>query len=333
MLTKEGEHRMPRTYETTTPTDSDTIRRERSGVVLQFRNTPAALQRLAERRDENTNYERERDHLRSEMGFQKHRQFAATQAMDRILALELQAIEAFPIDRILAATDPDDNQALYEEIGRIENSYINQLITLDHQADAPFDRQRGLARLNLIKFFLSKTEMCYTKGITLNKKNIDDHILTDTELRLNDIRKQIRQLFNEAREIGQNDPDTFHAFKADLASLTTEPEAPLPTKAPELYKNRSDRREKPDAFVRRVYGQWLTQPGGLPRPVLRTIDEPCYRALYKHGIPTDLAEQMPTAQGRSIEDLARSDTELLEAVRSSRRQADNRRRKTSELAR
>ncbi|WJY21584.1 hypothetical protein QTA57_17955 [Fontisubflavum oceani] len=161
---------MPRTYETTTPTDSDAIREEQSGVVLQFRNTPDALRRLSERSNENTNYDRERDHLRSEMGFQKHRHFAEARAMDRILALELQAIEKFPIERILTATDPEENQALYEEICQIENSYINQLITLDYEAGAEFGAQRGLSRINLEKFFLSKVELCYAKGIKLNKK-------------------------------------------------------------------------------------------------------------------------------------------------------------------
>lgn len=321
---------MPRTYETTTPTNSNTIREEQSGVVLQFRNTPDALKRLAERRNENTHFERERDHLRSEMGFQKHRHFASAQAMDRILALERQAIEEFPIKHILAATDSEENQALYEEVCRIENSYINQLITLDHEAGATFEQQRGLSRLNLIKFFLSKTELCYHKGIKLNEKNLDAHILTDTNLRLNDIRKQIRQLFNEAREIGQNEPETFQIFKADVAALTTEnmgPEVPLPTKAPELYKDRPDRKMKPDAFIRNVYKHWLGK--GLLRPHIKDLDESLYRALYKHGVPNDFETLLPTAKGhgggnKNGRKPVFSDLELAERVRAKGRERSKR---------
>jgi len=313
---------MPRTYETTTPTDSDTIREEQSGVVLQFRNTPEALKRLAERRDENTNFERERDHLRSEMGFQKHRHFAAAQAMDRILALELQAIEDFPIERILAATEPEENQALYEEVCRIENSYINQLITLDHEASATFEQQRGLSLINLIKFFFSKTELCYAKGIKLNKKNLDDHILTDTELRLNDIRKQIRQLFNEAREIGQNEPETFQTFQTDMAALTTEntePEVPLPTKAPELYKDRKDRSEKPEAFLVRVYEGLTGTPerrAKIVRSHIKAWDQRLYEALYKRRKIIDNFEiLLPPSQGKSVDDLSVSPSEFLNRYR------------------
>jgi|TARA_B100001167_G_scaffold183379_1_gene141901 hypothetical protein len=324
---------MPRTYETPTPADSETIREEQSGVVIQLKNSPEAIKRLGKNKNENTHYERERDHLRSEMGFQKHRSFAASQAMTRILGLELQAIEEFPIERILAATDPKENQLLYEETCRIENSYINQLITLDYEPEAKFEDQRGLARLNLIKFFLSKTELCYSIGIKLNKNNLDAHILTDTELRLNDISKQIRQLFNEAREIGQNDPEKFKEFSDGISSITTEKnnQVQLPEKAPELYKERRDRKEKPDVFIRRVYEPWLGE--GLLRPHIKDFDEPLYRALYKHGIPEDFKTLLPTAQGRAVEHLSRTDAEMVQAIRETRRRADQKRREISQLAR
>ena len=330
---------MPRTYETASPTDSQSnerIREERSGVILQFRSTPAALQRLSEHCHENTNYERERDHLRSEMGFQKHRHFAAAKAMDRIHALELQAIEEFSIDRILSAVNKEENQELYEEICRIENSYINQLINLDYEPNVDFENQRGISLINLIKFFLSKVELCYQRGVILNKNNLDDHILTDTELRLNDIRKQIRQLFNEAREIGRSDPERFRVFKDDVAALTTDTTASsqMPDKAPELYKNRTKReidgilrKEKPDEFIRRVYEPWLLQPGGLPRPVIRDLDEACYRALYKHGIPDDFETLLPTAQGRAVEHLTRTPEDRVAALNEAQRRANAKRRK------
>lgn len=315
---------MPRTYETNTTSDNqlhERIRQERSGVVLQFRNTPEALRRLSKNHNENTHYERERDHLRSEMGFQKHRSFAAAKAMDRILALEQQATEEFPIDRILAATNPHKNQELYEDICRIENSYINQLITLDHESGAKFEDQRGLSRINLIKFFIYKAAKCYDKGIALTKKNIDEHILKDSELRLEDIKKQICQLFNEAREIGKNDPDTFLSFRANVAALTSETTEPvnIPDKAPELYKDRADRKENAEDFTRRVYGSWFRK--GISRPHIKQLDKSLYGMLNKGGFPESLVQDLPAAPGRSADDLARSDSELLASRRASQRRS------------
>ncbi|SIS99308.1 hypothetical protein SAMN05421759_1097 [Roseivivax lentus] len=318
---------MPRTYETATPTDSDAIRKERSGVIHQIERTPETLKRLRERQNENTSFEQERDHLRSEMGFQRHRQFVAAQAMDRIHALELQAINNFRLEDILAAKNKDVNQAMYEEICRIENSYINQLITLDNIPGADFSDQRGLSRINLIKFFLSKTELCYLKGEKLNSDNLDHHILSDTELRLNDIKKQIRQLFNEAREVGRNDEKTFQAFKADLAELTaqsTEQEAPLPDRAPELYKDREHRSEKPEAFLERVYvGLTGTseRPAKIVRSHIKAWDKSLYEALYKRRDKIENFDVLlPPSQGRSISDLSRSDAEIVTKQRSASRE-------------
>jgi len=77
---------MRHTYETPTINDSRSnpdIRQEQSGVVVQFRNTPEAIARLnARRQEKSTHFEKERDHLRSEMIFLAHRQFTAPQAMN-----------------------------------------------------------------------------------------------------------------------------------------------------------------------------------------------------------------------------------------------------------
>ena len=98
---------------------------------------------------------------------------------------------------------------------------------------------------------------------------------------------------------------------ADLVRALNSPPPSLPKQAPELYRDRHDRSETADDFVRRVYRAWLEQPGGLPRPVLRTIDEPCYRALYKQGIPDDLATMMPTARGKAAQYIGLDDSEVL----------------------
>lgn len=51
----------------------------------------------------------------------------------------------------------------------------------------------------------------------------------------------------------------------------------IPTEAPELYRNRQDRMEKPPGFIRRVYGRWLG--AGLIRADLLKLDRPLYQAL------------------------------------------------------
>jgi hypothetical protein len=97
------------------------------------------------------------------------------------------------------------------------------------------------------------------------------------------------------------------------AALST-PTIELPLKAPELYKERTDRKEKAEAFVRRVYAPWLGK--GLLRPHLKQLDEPAYRALYKAGFPDDFETLLPTAQGRSQESLSRSDEESMQRKRT-----------------
>lgn len=321
---------MPRTFETPSIAASLSNRKvqeERSGMVLQFRNTPEQIERLAQRKEENTYYEQERDHLRSEMIFLAHRRFASPHAMDRIHALELKTIEDFPLDRILEATDPEENQRLYDDLCQIENSYINQLITQDFDPDADFAGQRGLARINLIKFYLSKVDLCYPKGIKLKDINLDDHILKDAELRLNDIQKQIRKLFNEAREIGRTEPDTFQTFSDNVASLTSDsakPEVTLPEKAPELYAERPDKSEKPEAFLVRVY-EGLTgtpeHPAKIVRSHIKAWDQRLYEALYKRRKLIDNFEiLLPPSQGKSVNDLSRNESELLESQRRAARE-------------
>ncbi|MEP4928681.1 MAG: hypothetical protein ABJT31_12980 [Hyphomicrobiales bacterium] len=316
---------MPRTFDSPSIAASlsdGKVQKERSGMVLQFRNTPEQVERLAQRKEENTYYEQERDHLRSEMIFLAHRRFAAPQAMDRIHALELKAIEDFPLERILEATDPEENQSLYDELCQIENSYINQLITQDYDPDADFVDQRGLARINLIKFYLSKADLCCPKGIKLKDINLDDHILKDTELRLNDIQKQIRKLFNEAREIGRTEPDTFQSFSDNIAALTSdsaEPKVSIPEKAPELYAKRPDKSEKPETFLERAY-EGLTgtaaRPASIFRSHIKAWDPQLYDALYKRRkIIKNFEILLPKSQGKSVADLNLTDTELVNRAR------------------
>lgn len=159
----------------------------------------------------------------------------------------------------------------------------------------------------------------YYHFILYNKvilKSIDDVIY--------DFYKDIRDGF--PAEIRTDAARQQFLSKVSIAFGSAVDQNKLPEQAPELYKDRDNRKEKPDAFIRRVYARWLSIPGGLPRPILRELDEPLYRAIYKRGVPPDFETLLPTAQGKAVEHIARSDTELLEARRISRRNADRQRR-------
>lgn len=80
----------------------------------------------------------------------------------------------------------------------------------------------------------------------------------------------------------------------------------LPQIAPELYRDRKDRAEKPADFILRVYQDWLGR--GLARPHLMSLDRPLYDALHnwlrKNPMPEALI--LPTKKEMI-------DAELLEA--------------------
>ncbi|OJJ12970.1 hypothetical protein BKI51_02575 [Alphaproteobacteria bacterium AO1-B] len=52
----------------------------------------------------------------------------------------------------------------------------------------------------------------------------------------------------------------------------------LPEQAPELYRDRKDRTEKPADFILRVYEDWLGK--GFARSHLMNLDRPLYDALH-----------------------------------------------------
>ena len=272
-----------------------------------------------------TTFKKERDHLISEMIFLKDRDASLQQSGKRIEACDLIAADTFPFEEIITATDPEDNRRLYDQISLLRTIYVNQLVTLDYLPGKDFGDQRGLARIELIRFLLRKTDLCYRKGIELNENNYDDRFLTDTELRLDKIQQDIRQLLDEAFAIAAHDPQALNAFKADVAALTTEetePEVTLPTKAPELYKDRKDRSMKPVDFIENVYKEWLGK--GLLRPHIKALDEPLYRALYKHGIPKSFEERLPKAAGKSGRPRATLSEDALERRRASDRERSRR---------
>lgn len=119
-------------------------------------------------------------------------------------------------------------------------------------------------------------------------------------------------------------PDQFDAFIKELAERhrpkgVAKPD--LPTLAPKLYKERENRNQKPEEFLEDVYGPWL-RGKGLFRSHIKAWDLSLYQSLYKRRsqIP-EFETLLPTAQGRSVDDLARSDSELVAARRASARKS------------
>ncbi len=84
-----------------------------------------------------------------------------------------------------------------------------------------------------------------------------------------------------------------HLLHPDIC-LDQEKFVDLPSLAPELYRNRKNRTEKPADFIHRVYAPWLGK--GLARPHLMALDRPLYDALHnwlrKNPMPEDLV--LPT---------------------------------------
>lgn len=182
------------------------------------------------------------------------------------------------------------------------------------------------AQLKLKKFYLVKAIYSLSSkstGYEFRLDNFNEIAYPETGLRKEYLAQQIKLLFAEAAETLCHSDEDFLRFSRDLFNqvitenqkdtYTVEP----PETAPELYKNREDRKEKPDDFVRRVYADYLGK--GLLRPHLKALDLGAYQALYKRGFPDDFDTLLPTAQGRSVNDLLRSDSELLEARRATLR--------------
>lgn len=85
-----------------------------------------------------------------------------------------------------------------------------------------------------------------------------------------------------AKELGL----THHLRPNCIAILFDKPN--IPENAPELYIERKDKREKPVAFINRVYGDLLGK--GLTRTHIMDLDKALYIAeknyAYYHGRPT-----------------------------------------------
>ena len=96
-------------------------------------------------------------------------------------------------------------------------------------------------------------------------------------------------------------------------------QAELPSQAPELYAERADKSEKPEAFLVRVY-DGLTgtpeRPAKIVRSHIKAWDHRLYEALYKRRKIIDNFETLlPPSQGKSVDDLSVSSSDFLSRYR------------------
>lgn len=152
----------------------------------------------------------------------------------------------------------------------------------------------------------------------LNNELVEDESIN---IKKQYIKEQIKSLVSMASPLFESNEDLkdFFAGSAgfDSFEFAAANKPQLPSKAPELYKDREDRKEKPETFLERVYGPWL-RGKGLFRSHIKAWDLSLYQSLYKRRDQIPAFETLlPMAQGRSVDDLARSDAELVAARRAS----------------
>ncbi|WP_114964087.1 hypothetical protein [Tritonibacter mobilis] len=311
------------------------ISKEADGVVERIRSGVEwfrSLFRKALSEPERTHrFMADRELFFTEVAFIRGRDTEAQNPEARMAACDLLTKERYPIDRILAARDEAENLQIHEELSYLRNIYHSQIVTSEvGKAEAGVELH-GLPRIEFLRFLTEKVFLCKNRGIHFDNNNLEDILLDDAELRLERIKREITLLLKEATIIGAeaDDRTAVQAFNTSVAALLDQgimgPE--LPTQAPELYKERQDRKEDPETFTRRVYAPWLGL--GLHRAHVKELDKSLYQALYKRGLSDELAALLPTAQGRRIADLGRSDSDLLEARRESLRRADAKRRENT----
>lgn len=309
-----------------------------NSVVVRLRAGAGYFRRIYERLvrsdGKNTHFDGDRETLITELNFFRDRDAEKQEATERLIACDLLVKDEYPLNRILSETDDEASMRLYDELTQIENIRFSQLATLSYSPGESFEEQSGLTRLLLAKFLTIKAYLCHTKGLTLNTNNYEDHFLDHTEIRLEDIQRRMHQLFNEARAVGEHNPEAFEAFKDNMAALTTgaTETIDIPSEAPEIYRKRQKReidgvlrKETPEEFTRRVYKKWLGR--GLLRPDVRILDKGLYEALYKYGYPDDFDTLLPTARGRRSDLPKRSDRERLQSHLDSQRRFNQKRSK------
>lgn len=96
-----------------------------------------------------------------------------------------------------------------------------------------------------------------------------------------------------ARDLGLT-----HLLHPDAVSDEGEPDLPL--KAPELYRKRTDRRERPHEFIARVYKPWLGN--GLAQHHLLNLDRPLYFALHNWLLKNEMPDWLDLPSKKEVHD-------------------------------
>lgn len=256
---------------------------------------------------------------------------------DMVTAYETIAVDQFDLREIIADRDLHSLENRFREIYALEKVLENAKISQKYAEYKSSDdiltsvaAQPPQIQLQLKKFFIIKAITCYVNGVNLTIENCDELILPDEDLRKHNLRLIIQSLIQEAFEIACNDADErkefvdsiYHATTGEVTPKGQEDLAP-PATAPELYKDRANRKEIPVAFIRRVYGPWLGR--GISRPHIKHLDEPLYHGLYrylsKNAEPEDLKLGLPAAKGARIKHSTSSSTEA-ESL-TAKREKDN----------
>lgn len=255
------------------------------------------------------------------------------------LASTLNSIEEIADDRDLASLERRFREmvALERIWDNLKSSeHLNDLKSDDVSADEALLNIAGLhprAKIKLKKFFLVKAIHSLKRpdyNYMFSIENFNKVVYPEIDLRKEYAAQQIKLLFAEVSEALTQKPDEFETFVHKLMDevlIENNLSNSLPEEAPELYKKRADKSEKPDAFIRRVYSKWLGK--GLARPHVKALDLSLYQSLYKHGVPEDFDELLPKAAGRSVENLSKSDSEILENRRAAVRRAEAKRKQVS----
>lgn len=260
--------------------------------------------------------------------------------------LERIGVEHHTIEDIIDDKDPGSLFARVVELTALER--VSQNLEISSRIDPlklEGDAEENLAnvrkqdwpiQVKLKKFIAIKQRICIKEGIELTLDNLNVPFFGDKELRREDLLIATRILLREAfAEACDGDAAQFKAFVKEAAGemLPEETAAMLNNvgpdgrliAAPERYKERKNRKEKPVEFIVRVYGP---HKGRVDRGDLKRLDEPLYRSLYRWLVDNDetaeLQEIVPKTRTRRPIDADLSAEEKLEEIKRRHRESANR---------
>ncbi|WP_306129712.1 hypothetical protein [Roseovarius sp. MMSF_3350] len=252
--------------------------------------------------------------------------------------IERRVVTRNSIPEIVADKDYESLVLRFRELVATERVAHNLLLSKWHKSDINRDQTASAALENIEqhgwqnllsfqKFFTIKAILCLNKsleGYDFNENTFHEEVLDEKEIRQEYLRQNIKLLFAEAAETLCESPEEFRAFvESTVEGLVDDTPPPdLPSKAPKLYRDRTDKSQKPVDFIKTVYEKWLGK--GLLRPHIKQLDEALYRALYKHGIPEEFDTLLPKAPGKSARVKNLSEEQQVERRRAQARERNKR---------